>query len=151
MSPESEDEDGAGGRPGVCRVDADGAWEYLGALREAKIYPSTTWRREDDGDVESSNSIGDMVEKIKLFREPEYDDADACEFCEDVKRSFTNKLKVLKREQADRLWGMCLDCYKAGGANVGECRYEHAKVMPPATQAAVEQGEGSTGLGIQGA
>lgn len=149
MSPEPEDEDGAGGRPGVCRVDADASWEYLSALREAGIYPSTIWPRADEGG-RKAYSIVDLVEKIKGFREPEYDNADQCEFCEDVKGLFSRKLEELRKVHGERLWGMCLDCYKAGGVNAGECRYEHAKILPAGAQAAGTEQNGRTGLVIDG-
>lgn len=40
----------------------------------------------------------------------------------------------------DRLWGLCLDCYKAGGTFQGECRYDHYKVAR-----AKEAGQGGGG------
>ena len=125
MSPDRHEAEN-GRKPGWCRVDSDAAWEYLGALRDAQIFPSTAWVR--DGEGRTTYTIGDIVDKIKTFRAPEYDDADRCEFCEDVEALFTQKLDVLRSEHEKRLWGMCLDCYKAGGVNPGECRLEHAKM-----------------------
>lgn len=34
---------------------------------------------------------------------------------------------MVKQMHQDRLWGLCLDCYKNGGFFEGECRYEHSK------------------------
>jgi hypothetical protein len=144
MSPEPDEiEDGR--KPGWCRVDSDAAWEYLGALRDSQIFPSTTWDKPDASGG-TGFRIGDVVESVKFFRAPNYDNVDKCEFCEDVKGLFTKKLDALKEEHEKRLWGMCLDCYKAGGINPAECRFEHAK---PAVQARA-QGAGAGGLGING-
>ena len=85
------------------------------------------------------------MEKLKNSREPEYDDCDKCEFCEGIRINFTEQLDGTKALQAERLWGLCLDCYKAGGVNVGECRFEHAK---PQLQLLQEVNPG--GLGSQG-
>jgi len=67
------------------------------------------------------------VEKIKVFREPPYDDCDRCAGCFYVKENFTEELERVQEKHAKRLWGQCLDCYKAGGTEQGECRYQHAK------------------------
>lgn len=133
MSPDTTET--PNGQPPVeCHVDSEGAMLYLGALRDAQIWPSTTWPRPN-------GTIGDVVEKLKYFREPEYNDADKCECCEEIKIKFTEHLDTLKDIQKDRLWGLCLDCYKAGGVKAGECRYEHAK-----TQQAQSGGLGISGL-----
>jgi hypothetical protein len=54
----------------------------------------------------------------------------------------------------DRLWGLCLDCFKAGGVNPAECRYEHQKAKVSSwlagQQAIAQAGQQQTGLGIQG-
>ncbi|KAK3709847.1 hypothetical protein LTR37_010676 [Vermiconidia calcicola] len=126
LSPDPDE-----GRQAVtCPVDSEGAKEYLGALRDAKIWPSVVW---EDHSLSSSNggrkdiTIGDMVDRIKAFREPEYDDCDKCEFCEDVRLTFVETLQGKREEQEKRLWGLCLDCFKAGVARAGgECRVEHA-------------------------
>lgn len=34
---------------------------------------------------------------------------------------------MVREMQRERLWGLCLDCYKAGGFCEGECRFEHGK------------------------
>ena len=143
MSPDPDEAEN-GRTPGWCRVDSDAAWEYLGALRDAHIFPSTAWKH--DGEGRAASTIGDIVDKTKMFREPEYDDADQCEFCEGVKGLFTRKLDVLRKQHEKRLWGMCLDCYKAGGINPGECRVEHAKqgLQGPSLEADKD------GLGING-
>lgn len=130
MSPDA-DETPSGKPPVECRCDQDGAVEYLGALRDAHIWPSTVWNQIKH-DAGSGATIDDVINKLKYFKEPEYNDADRCEFCENVKISFTETMDVTKDAQADRLWGLCLDCYKAGGINAGECRFEHAKAVQPA-------------------
>ena len=127
LSPDPDE-----GRQAVtCPVDSEGAKEYLGALRDAKIWPSLVC---GDYKPRSSNSalqdltISDVVERVKAFREPEYDDCDKCEFCEDVRLTFIETLQSKREEQEKRLWGLCLDCFKAGMAKgSGECRVEHAK------------------------
>lgn len=142
MSPEPDETD-EGRKPGYCRVDCDAAWEYLGALRDAQIFPSTTWQRTNSK-ANKAFTVGDIVEKIKEFREPDYDNVDHCEFCEDVKVLFTRKLASLRKVHEQRLWGMCLDCYKAGGINPGECRFEHPK------QGAQADASHAGGLGTNG-
>ena len=132
MSPDTT-ETPNGQAPVDCQVDSEGAAVYLGALRDARIWPYTTWEKPN-------GTIGDVVEKLKYFREPGYNDADKCECCEDIKIKFTEHLDTVKDAQKVRLWGLCLDCYKAGGVNEGECRYEHPKTQ----QAQIG------GLGIQG-
>ena len=145
LNPDPEEHDGK--MPPECRVDGDCAIECLGALRDAEIWPSTVWdaTNRKSGIV---TSIGGIVEKLYLFREPEYDDVDKCEFCENVKIKFTEALDQLKDSQKDRLWGLCLDCYKTGGHNSGECRYEHAKSRPVDSRAPGEVQQG--GIGITG-
>ena len=71
---------------------------------------------------------------------PHYDNADKCEFCEDIKVQFTEKLEETRQMMTERLWGLCLDCFKAGGVHLAECRYEHKKILPA----------GANGLGING-
>jgi len=125
--------------PPECQVDTDAAMQYLGALRDAQIWPSTVWeQRVTPG--RAGETIGGLVDKLENFREGGYDDADKCEFCNDIKIKFTEQLDITKQEQKERLWGLCLDCFNAGGLNVGECRFDHAK--PCAFQ--------QNGLGIAG-
>ena len=129
-----------------CHVDSEGAKEYLGALRDAEIWPSTIWARPTlSGGCGAS--VGNVVDKLHSFREPEYDDVDKCEFCEIIRIKFTEALDRMKETQKERLWGLCLDCYKAGGVSACECRYDHAKAQP----AKAQQTQGQTsGLGIKG-
>lgn len=136
MSPEPND--GGGGR-NDCHVDSQGAMEYLGALRDADIWPPTKWQ-ELTTNRSAGASVQTLVDKLISFREPDYDDCDKCDFCEGVKVNFTKQLERTRENQRDRLWGLCLDCYNSGSTNPGECRYEHAKPHLPQ----------STGLGIQG-
>jgi len=115
MTPDPDDQ----GRIGsLCRVDEGAATLYLGALRDEKIWPAMVWPA----------SLGGIIETIRLFRVPEYDDCDKCDFCEGVKGKFGLLVTLVKKMHAERVWGLCLDCFKAGGVNAGECRYEHAKV-----------------------
>ena len=110
----------------TCAVDSQGAPLYLGALRDAKIWPATAWG--------ILNAEG-IVSAIKNFREPEYDDCDKCEFCLPLVADFAEKLGMVRKLEEERLWGLCLDCFKAGGANVNECRYAHVKApVRPAVQ-----------------
>ncbi|KAK5128362.1 hypothetical protein LTR85_003030 [Meristemomyces frigidus] len=117
MTPDADDE----GRIGsICHVDSGAGTLYLGALRDAHIWPSTVWPA----------SLGAIIEAIRDFRVPDYDDCDKCDFCEDVKARFGQMFAVVKQMQAERLWGLCVDCFKAGRVNAGECRYEHSKPKP---------------------
>ncbi|KAK3050839.1 hypothetical protein LTR09_007916 [Extremus antarcticus] len=114
------------GKSTHCVVDAEGAKDYLGAIRDAGIWPSTCWSWFDEG-ADKHITVGELVEKIKVFREPPYDDCDRCAGCFYVKENFTEELERVQEKHAKRLWGQCLDCYKAGGTEQGECRYQHAK------------------------
>lgn len=101
----------------MCRVDEQAGTEYLGALRDAKIWQATVW----------PPTLGEVLDAIKEFRVPEYDDCDKCDFCEDIKLRFSLAVLMVKQMHEERLWGLCIDCYKAGGINTGECRIEHSK------------------------
>ena len=59
-------ETATGEAPELCRVDIEGAATHLGALRDAKIWPASLWKK----------TLGDVVEKLAAFREPEYDDSE---------------------------------------------------------------------------
>ena len=93
------------------------ATTYLGALRDARIWPATV----------SPGTLGEILTAMQEFRVPEYDDCDKCDFCEDVKGKFSLGVVLMKNMWAERMWGLCLDCFKAGGFNVGDCRWEHVK------------------------
>ena len=134
MSPEASAS--PAGKPAqYCRVDGDGGQEFLGALRDANIWPSGTWYRQRQGSNNTTMaeatmytvSIGTIVDRLAAFREPDYNDVDQCEFCDQVKVEFVGKLRRTQQAQKERLWGLCLDCFKAGGVNDGECRFEHSK------------------------
>ncbi|KAK4541188.1 hypothetical protein LTR36_008262 [Oleoguttula mirabilis] len=113
--PDADDD----GRIGsICHVGSGAGTTYLGALRDEHIWPALVWPA----------TLGAIIEAIKDFRLPEYDDCDRCDSCEDVKMDFERAVLVVKMMQAVRLWGLCLDCFKAGGLNAGECRYEHSKL-----------------------
>lgn len=133
MSPEAS-ETPSGKPPTRCRVDGDGGQEFLGALREAYIWPSEVWFRvgEDNKRMNEEEadqvSIGDIVQRLGDFVLPDYDDVDQCEFCDGIKKEFAEALKDTKEAQKTRLWGLCLDCFKTSCAfNPGECRFEHKK------------------------
>jgi len=72
-------------------------------------------------------TLGALISQFQAFRTPSYDDCDKCDFCEHVKTRFSLAVDVVKKMHKDRLWGLCLDCFKAGGVKEGECRYEHSK------------------------
>ncbi|RMY13726.1 hypothetical protein D0867_07369 [Hortaea werneckii] len=75
------------GRTGsICRVDEGAATLYLGGLRDEKIWPATVW----------PPTLSEIVEAIKTFNIPEYDDCDKCEFCEGVKAKFSLAVTMLK-------------------------------------------------------
>ena len=125
LSP-SASETPSGKSPSRCVVDREGAREYLGALRDDQIWPSTCWGKSTDGNG-GDDTVGNLVDKIKAFRVPVYDDADRCTGCVYVKERFTEELERIKESHAKRLWGLCLDCYKTGGVDPASCRYEHLK------------------------
>ncbi|KAK5169579.1 uncharacterized protein LTR77_005556 [Saxophila tyrrhenica] len=116
----------SGRPPTPCIVDSEGAKEYLGALRNARIWPSTCWTKSKEGQA-IDTKVGELMEKIKLFKEPPYDDTNRCDGCAYVKIQFTEEPEHVQQAYGKRLWGLCLDCYKAGGINPGECRYQHSK------------------------
>lgn len=115
MVPEPEDDGRIGGS--MCHVDQTAAMLFLGILRDERIWPATVW----------PPSLGEIVDAVKMFRMPDHDDCDKCEFCEDTQIKFRDAMKMVKSMHGTRMWGVCLDCFKAGGFNAGECRYEHAK------------------------
>lgn len=110
--------DGEPEEPVVCAVDSQAAPLYLGALRDVGLWPPTMWR---------ALTAEQLVEKIERFREPEYDDCDKCEFCLPLVELFEEKMLLVKKLHRERLWGLCLDCFTAGGANKGDCRFSHVK------------------------
>lgn len=108
-------------RPAVCVVDSQAAPLYLAAMRNEGIWPSTTaWEGKTGQQV---------IDAIREFRVPEYDDSDKCDFCLPLVEEFAKKLMLVRQLQKDRLWGLCLDCINAGGINAGECRFAHVKGM----------------------
>lgn len=105
--------------PQFCVVDKEGATLYLSCLRDADLWPSTSrW----------PNKLSEILSSIENFRIPEYDASDTCFWCIKVDDKFATALKIVKAMHKERMWGLCLDCYKSpGGINVGECRVEHFK------------------------
>jgi len=111
--------DGEPGKPVVCTVDPQAAPLYLGALRDAGLWPPSAW---------GARTAEQLIVAVERFREPEYDDCDKCEFCVPLVESFEAKLALVRTLHRERLWGICLDCFSAGaGAEKGECRFAHVK------------------------
>jgi hypothetical protein len=128
MEPDADElpltSDGEPGKPVVCAVDSQAAPLYLGALRDAGLWPPTAW---------GLRTLGQLITAVERFREPDYDDCDKCEFCLPLVESFEQKLTLVKRLHAERLWGICLDCFSAvAGVDKAECRFAHVK--PPVAQ-----------------
>ncbi|KAK5734973.1 hypothetical protein LTR17_008462 [Elasticomyces elasticus] len=115
MMPDPDDDGRTTGS--ICHVDEQAATTFLGTLRDESIWPPLAW----------PTTLGALVSTIQGFRIPEYDDCDKCDFCEDVKTAFGTAVDLVKKMHKERLWGLCLDCFRAGGINAGECRYEHSK------------------------
>jgi len=111
--------DGEPEKPTICAVDSQAAPLYLGALRDAGLWPPTAWG--------ATRTAEQLIEGFDRFREPEYDDCDKCEFCLPLVEAFDQKLMLVKKLHKERLWGLCLDCFTAGGVNRGECRFAHVK------------------------
>nr|OQO26577.1 hypothetical protein B0A51_06768 [Rachicladosporium sp. CCFEE 5018] len=110
----------AGSDPAViCAVDSQAAPSYLAAMRDAELWPPSAWAKHE---------IGDVVKRNRELRVPDYDDCDKCDFCLPLTESFEAKFKLVKKLQKDRLWGLCLDCFRSGGVFQGTCRVEHVKV-----------------------
>jgi hypothetical protein len=113
-----------------CPIDKDGATEFLSALRDANLWPATRW---PSSSLLISGQVGTVVEGLANFRVPDYDSSEACYWCAHVEDKFATSLNLVRAMHKDRLWGLCLDCYKTqlsgGGASFqGECRFEHFKV-----------------------
>ena len=120
--PEASDlplsSDGEPEKPTVCAVDSEAAPLYLGAMRDASLWPPTAWGKR---------TIEQLIQGFDRFREPKYDDCDKCEFCLPLVETFDQKLMLVKKMHRERLWGLCLDCFHAGGVYSGECRFAHVK------------------------
>lgn len=106
--------------PERCVVDKEGAALFFGALRDAKIWPANSWPQ--------TNLVA-VTEALVKLQIPDHDTSDGCHFCAGVRVEFTDAVNELRQEQKDRLWGLCLDCFKAGRARTEneECAYEHDK------------------------
>lgn len=109
---------GTPGKPVLCVVDEQAVPSYLAALRNASIWPPTAW---------AGKTAQQTVDAIREFRVPDYDDCDKCDFCLPLVEEFAKKLMLVRKLQRERLWGLCLDCFNAGGINEGECRFAHVK------------------------
>nr|POF13329.1 hypothetical protein CFP56_10476 [Quercus suber] len=119
MSPEPDEETGSSGSH--CYVDSHCAALYLGTLRDKNVWPATVWPR----------TLDQIVQNLRTFKPPPYDDCDKCEFCEDTKGKFGLAIELIRQIHRGRLWGLCLDCFKAAGEFApGECRYEHPRPPP---------------------
>jgi hypothetical protein len=111
--------DGQPEKPAICAVDSQAAPLYLGAMRDAGLWPPTAW---------NMRSAAQLIEAIESFREPDYDDCDKCEFCLPLVEQFQQKFALVKKIHRERLWGLCLDCFNANWvSNKVECRYAHVK------------------------
>jgi len=111
--------DGEPGKPVVCAVDSQAATLYLGALRDAGLWPPNAWGK---------CTAEQLIEAVERFREPECDDCDSCEFCLPLVETFREQLTLVRKLHRERLWGICLDCFSAAaGAEKGECRFAHVK------------------------
>ena len=100
-------------------VDSQAAPLYLGALRDAGLWPPSAW---------GARTLERLIAAVERFREPEYDDCDKCEFCLPLVESFEGKLALVRKLHRERLWGICLDCFSAAaGADKNECRFAHVK------------------------
>ena len=126
-----------------CPVDKDGATEFLSALRDANLWPATRWPTSSPL---ISGQVGTVVEGLANFRVPDYDSSEACYWCVHVEDKFATSLNLVRAMHKDRLWGLCLDCYKVpgGGTFQGECRFEHFKVSGGKE---VAQGNSEDGMG----
>lgn len=109
---------GEPGEPTACVVDREGAPLFLGELRDAEIWPATAW---------GTCTIEGLIQRIREFEAPEYDDSDKCVFCFPLTDVFDEKLNLVRKMHNLRLWGLCLDCFTAGGIHQGKCRYAHVK------------------------
>ncbi|KAM0720667.1 hypothetical protein Q7P37_004804 [Cladosporium fusiforme] len=110
--------DGTPDKPVVCVVDSQAVPAYLAALRNSGIWPPTTW---------AGKSAQQVIDTIVEFRVPDYDDSDKCDFCLPLVEEFAKRLMLVRKLHRERLWGLCLDCFNAGGVYEGECRFAHVK------------------------
>lgn len=114
--------------PGVdpvnCAVDEQGAPLYFAALRDGRILPATLW----------GDSAASVIDAFRNLQVPEYDDCDRCEGCIPLVDVFADRLSSLRKAHKERLWGLCLDCFNAGGINHGKCRVDHGKQIPQQQQ-----------------
>jgi hypothetical protein len=75
----------------ICHVDEQAATTYLGSLRDELIWPATVW----------GPTLGSILDSMKGYQAPGYDDCDKCEFCEDVKGKFLRGVSFLKVSKLD--------------------------------------------------
>ena len=73
----------------------------------------------------------------------------SCECCEGINEAFVSELHAVRLEHKHKLFGLCLDCFTAGGFNTKPCRYDHKAVEQTSEQNGGSRGETSA-LGIQG-
>ncbi|KAM3421047.1 hypothetical protein BST61_g1465 [Cercospora zeina] len=115
----------------ICIIDASSSTTLLSSLRDANLWPATRWPHLiNPTDPQAPKSqTGNAVLALEKFRVPDVDAADACYWCSHVEDRFATALGLVRMMHKDRMWGLCLDCYKAaGGMNTaGECRVEHYK------------------------
>ncbi|KAF2208043.1 hypothetical protein CERZMDRAFT_49995 [Cercospora zeae-maydis SCOH1-5] len=125
---------GSGTRPYTsCTVDVSTSTTLLSSLRDANLWPATRWplllNNPTDPRSPQKSQTGNLVAALERFRVPDVDASDACFWCTRVEDRFATTLGLLRMMHKDRMWGLCLDCYKTGGAvnAAGECRVEHFK------------------------
>jgi hypothetical protein len=151
--PQPEDIDDAE----FCRGDKDAAVMLLASLKDAGLWPGMNWScpvphgniyghaapttivptsgpRSVGGSVPPlSRTIQAMAKLFAEYQVPESDQSGKCCWCSPVEDRFSRMVHLVKGIQADRMWGLCLDCYRAKTEGEGDaprnlpCRYEHYK------------------------
>jgi hypothetical protein len=121
---EGENEHLTGEPTDACYVDKEGGTEFLVALRDDDIWPSSRW----------PNILDKTVRAIANHTPPDLNTIDSCYFCIDVHEKYAEALSLVQAMHKERLWGICLDCVKNNGLFIGECRYEHFKLSTVSAQ-----------------
>ncbi|GIZ45916.1 hypothetical protein CKM354_000906200 [Cercospora kikuchii] len=127
------------GNPGyvsseICTIDNENGTDLLSALRDANLWPGTRWpllMNSTDPTPSARSQTGSVVAAVERFRVPDADTRDSCFWCMHVEDKFATALGLVRMMHKDRMWGLCLDCYRAeGGVNdTGDCRVEHYKAV----------------------
>ena len=127
------------GNPGyvsqdICTIDNENGTDLLSALRDANLWPGTRWpllMNSTDPTPSARSQTGSVVAAVERFRVPDADTRDSCFWCMHVEDKFATALGLVRMMHKDRMWGLCLDCYRSeGGVNdTGNCRVEHYKAV----------------------